>query len=128
MTYAIAKIVYGIDLTHHYGETPAWMLHLSEDLRKDIEDGDPQDYGLGCGYSGSGEPPTWLGPSIGKFDECRNFPLATLKRYMEVNADMIDKWNACLAEVHPEVLKAIIETYGVRGSLEPRVMVIWCSS
>lgn len=125
MSYTIGHIIYGIDLT----EDDNWTKHLSKGMRDIFLDADPSEFGLTSAYSGSSSnSPLWLGVGIGQIDECRNFPLETLKRFMEVNADLIDRWNTCLEQADPQILDAITKTYGVRGSLQPRIMLIWGTS
>ncbi len=125
MSYAIANVIYGIDLS----EFPWNETNLNpEDY--DFEDADS--LGLESAYSASDLTPMWLGPEIWKFNECENFTLAEMNKKCEVTPKHIQQWKTALNRVIPEVLEAI-KDFIVRNpdsgySLEPRVCIIWSSS
>jgi len=101
MTYAIANVVYGIDLTPGWDEDEKerWYAALAQistevtgrTLLDDVLD-EPEDFGLVREYSGSGESPMWLGVKLGEFDETKNLPFDQLVGFAEVSSETKRNW------------------------------------
>lgn len=123
MTYAIAEVVYGIDLTHF----PFKELQV-----EGCEDFDPDGFGVSHSYSGNGFTPIWIGPVLWNFNECGNFPLSELNKKAEVTPKVIEKWKKALKDCDQELLEALktwIANHPDGGfTLEPQVLILWGSS
>jgi len=121
MTYAIANVIYGIDLTNF----PWDQTDLDENEVEVFDE-------LSHSYSGNGDPPIWLGPEIWSFDECNNFPLSELIENTKVTPEIEKEWEEALEGLHPEILRVLkkyIEDHPQSGyTLEPKVWILWGSS
>ncbi len=128
MSYAIATVIYGVDLTGFPDE-------LDLDWGPLHEEGYDWDESIGIHseYSGnSDENPCYLGVEIHSFDECNNFLLKDLVKKCEVTSEIIAKWEERKGEM-PPVIWAAIEKWiaahpGAGYSLTPEVHIIWGSS
>lgn len=125
--YAIAHVIYGVDLTYF----PFRDLGLSEDTLQAIED---REIGLiESKYSGNGDAPVWFGVKLTSFDECGSFLLSQIVEESKITPEVEKKWNNLLEELkndEPEI-KAAFDKYAKENpdfSFEPRVWVLWGSS
>ena len=137
--YAIANVIYGIDLTTVGGdeESLRWVRALSTETKKRMER-DPAHIGLDYAYSGSGDVvPMWVGKELFRFDECDNFPLSLLAPFMNVTPEMEAGWKDCIDKLDPDLYNILLGIYGENpehpdGSgglqLRPEVMIVWSTS
>lgn len=122
MTYAVAHIIYGINLlVDPYRPDPRLAQHAAT-----IETLQEQDL-LGSAYSGSGDAPVWLGASLGTFDECNVLDGKELVAKLTPNAQHEAEYREAvhqltLREDVPQAFREFIR------SQEPRVFVTWGSS
>lgn len=122
MTYAIAHIIYGIDLSPETVRTDARLVQHGPVIdRLRSEDA------LGTAYSGSGDRPVWLGATMGHFDECNTIDGKALVARLTPNAQHEAEYREAvhqltLREDVPQAFRELIRSY------EPRVFVTWGSS
>jgi len=132
MTYAIANVVYGIDLT--YDEN--WLKELPKELEQSFDD-NPENIGITTDYSGNGERPMWFGIKLCEFDECQTIRLDEIAKYNNPTDEIKQKWAKKVENLDPELHKILIDHFGRSNpvpdgsgghSLRPEVLIIWSSS
>lgn len=126
MTYAIANVIYGLDLT---ADSELSGGDLRGKVEKILEEqDDPEDFDtffevyLDHDYSGNGPAPTWFGVELGEFDECTNMALSELDEYMNPSDKIKHQYQEKLAAIENEEIRKLF------SEIEPKVLILWGSS